>query len=413
MDIKPSTQNHTNQRKLSRRKKHIITLAAMAVLIAGVPFSANAASDTSLLGGVETGLLATRADSSSNRVMEEAVGLYLDGNLIGAVGNPSDLNLMLQSFLETYHEPGASVSFVEKVETVQGLYPVSQIFSLDDFWDILQGNGSNTPLNYTVKEGDTLETIAEAFHTTPEDLLELNGDNLSLEQGTTLHVVNNEPFIHVKSVKNDLYTEAIPYTTVVVPDTNAYTTQKQVTLEGQEGSQTCMDVVTCINGQEVERQNITRVVVAAAVNEVAVVGTIVPPDGSEPGVASGEFTWPVPTISNITSGFGARWGTNHMGLDISGGSSYGHTIVAADAGTVSYVKMDNFGYGYHLEISHKDGMSTMYAHTSEILVKAGEKVAKGQPIARIGSTGDSTGAHLHFEVHKNGVAVNPIDYVTA
>lgn len=345
--------------------------------------------------------------------MEEAIGLYLDGNLIGAVQNPSDLDLMLQSFLEAYHESGASVSFVEQVETVQGLYPASQIFSLDDFRDVLQGNASDLPLDYTVKENDTLDSIAETYHTTKEALLALNGDNLSLEPGSTLHVVNDEPLIHVKSVKNDLYTETIPYTTIVVPDTNAYTTQKQITLAGQEGSQTCLDMVTYINGQEVERQNLTRVVVSPAVNEVAVVGTIVPPDGSVPGVPSGEFTWPVPTITNVTSGFGARWGTNHRGLDISGGSSYGHTIVAADAGTVTFVKMSNVGYGNHLEISHGDSLSTLYAHTSEILVKAGDKVAKGQPIAKVGSTGDSTGAHLHFEIHKNGTAVDPADYVTA
>ena len=99
-------------------------------------------------------------------------------------------------------------------------------------------------------------------------------------------------------------------------------------------------------------------------------------------------------------------------MDISNGNSYGQTIVAADAGVVSYVKKSNVGYGYHLEIDHGNGTTTLYAHTSEILVQPGEKVFKGQPIALVGSTGDSTGAHLHFEIHKNGVAVNPLEYVT-
>ena len=102
----------------------------------------------------------------------------------------------------------------------------------------------------------------------------------------------------------------------------------------------------------------------------------------------------------------------HYGLDISNGNSYGKTIVAADGGTVSYVKYSNTGYGYHLEINHNNGMRTMYAHASRILVEPGQKVLKGQPIALVGSTGDSTGNHLHFEVIVNGTKVDPLGYVS-
>ncbi len=385
----------------------------VATIMAAVPLSVSAAADTALVGsGSGSGILNTQGETSINGVVEEATGLYINGTLIGAIKNSSDLDVMLKSILETYNEPGATVSFVEKVETVQGLYATTNIFSTETFRDILQGNGSNTPLSYTVQEGDTLESITEKFHTDEASLEDINGGALSLDVGTTIHIINNEALVNVKMVKNDVYTASIPYATIMVPDATQYTTHEEVTIEGQEGSQTCLDQVTYINGVETERTNVNRVVVAPAVNEVAIVGTITPPDGSIPGEASGTFTWPVPSITKISSGFGSRWGTTHQGLDISNGNSYGQTIVAADAGVVSYVKKSNVGYGYHLEIDHGNGTTTLYAHTSEILVQPGEKVFKGQPIALVGSTGDSTGAHLHFEIHKNGVAVNPLEYVT-
>ena len=213
-------------------------------------------------------------------------------------------------------------------------------------------------------------------------------------------------------VKNDVYTASIPYATIMVPDATQYTTHEEVTIEGQEGSQTCFDQVTYINGVETERTNVNRVVVAPAVNEVAIVGTITPPDGSIPGEASGTFTWPVPSITKISSGFGSRWGTTHQGLDISNGNSYGQTIVAADAGVVSYVKKSNVGMVITWKLTMVMALQLYMLTQARFLVQPGEKVFKGQPIALVGSTGDSTGAHLHFEIHKNGVAVNPLEYVT-
>ena len=182
-------------------------------------------------------------------------------------------------------------------------------------------------------------------------------------------------------------------------------------VEGQNGVQECVDEVTYVNGVEVSRESISRRTITEAVDKQVVVGTKKRPTGSTPGEASGILMWPVPSIHNITSYYEWRWGTMHTGLDISGGNSYGKTIVAADGGTVSYVRYSNVGYGNHLQIDHGNGTSTLYAHTSKILVSSGQKVAKGQPIALIGSTGDSTGAHLHFEVIKNGQKVDPLDYV--
>ena len=106
-----------------------------------------------------------------------------------------------------------------------------------------------------------------------------------------------------------------------------------------------------------------------------------------------------------------RWGKMHNGIDISSSGIRGQSIVAADGGTVTYVKYHNYGYGYHLMIDHGNGMSTLYAHCNSINVTPGQKVAKGQVIATVGTTGDSTGNHLHFEVYRNGSRIDPLSCV--
>ena len=123
------------------------------------------------------------------------------------------------------------------------------------------------------------------------------------------------------------------------------------------------------------------------------------------------FRWPLPGYSTITSGFGSRWGSNHTGIDISGGGVYGSPIVAAEAGTV-VVAATHWSYGNYVIVDHGGGYTTLYAHMSSIGCSVGDYVTKGQTIGYVGSTGESTGPHLHFEVRINGTAQNPQNYVS-
>ncbi len=129
----------------------------------------------------------------------------------------------------------------------------------------------------------------------------------------------------------------------------------------------------------------------------------------------GRFAWPVPGSHRITSQYGNRihpvYKTNkfHSGIDI--GAGYGLDIIAAADGKVT-LATTNGGYGKCVVINHGSGITTLYGHCSTLLVSAGDTVTKGQVIAKVGSTGVSTGPHLHFEVRINGATTNPLNYVS-
>ncbi len=142
---------------------------------------------------------------------------------------------------------------------------------------------------------------------------------------------------------------------------------------------------------------------------------------SEGEYVGGELAWPVPGFSTVTSDFGWRFNDSdyHTGIDIAGYNRSGvgvfnQNIVAANSGTVvmaqnSYVQ--GYGYGRYVIIDHGGGISTLYGHCNSLSVKVGDKVSRGETIAKVGSTGWSTGPHLHFEVREDGEFVNPWPYL--
>ena len=129
----------------------------------------------------------------------------------------------------------------------------------------------------------------------------------------------------------------------------------------------------------------------------------------------GIMAWPVPSCHTVSSGYGGRIHPTtgkykfHGGLDIPG--SYGSAIVAANSGKVIWAGNRGDSYGNYVIIDHGGGVSTLYGHSSKVLVSTGQRVSRGQRIANVGSTGRSTGPHCHFEVRINGSRVNPTPYV--
>lgn len=136
----------------------------------------------------------------------------------------------------------------------------------------------------------------------------------------------------------------------------------------------------------------------------------------EEDYVGGAFMYPVPGYRNITSYYGWRFGGTdyHTGVDFSGPSVYGKSVVASNSGVISYVQttyVAGRGYGKYIIVDHGGGYSTLYGHLSAISVSKGARVAKGQKIGEVGSTGWSTGPHLHFEIRINGKHQNPLNFL--
>ncbi len=148
--------------------------------------------------------------------------------------------------------------------------------------------------------------------------------------------------------------------------------------------------------------------------QIAAAAAAAAQEGDGDGGASG-FIWPCPSSHRITSYFGPREqpiagaSTNHKGIDI--GAGYGSAIVASAGGRVTTATYSSSA-GNYVVISHGNGLSTVYMHCSALYVSAGQMVSQGETIAAVGSTGYSTGNHLHFGVIKNGTYVNPLGYVS-
>ena len=348
--------------------------------------------------------------------VEEAYGLFVDDRLIGAVRSEGDLTYVLDKFLEQYRlgKTNEKLTFVGTSDIVSGLYATEKIMSAADFQDYISQTETVTEV-YTIKSGDTLSGIAGKYDMSEERIYLLNdGFDGTLTAGSTLLVEKEQPVLQVQSVVVSSYEKTIAYTTKTVKDSSQYTSYRKVTTPGQNGTQLVTEEVVYIDGVQVSKSVISRETLVEPVTEVITVGTKKQTSGSYTGTldvtGTGQFTWPVPSCKTVSSYYGYRWGRLHSGIDISGGGVYGKTIVAADKGTVTKIRYDANGYGHYLIISHNNGYSTLYAHCSKILVSVGETVSKGQAIAKVGSTGRSTGPHLHFEIRVNGTAKNPMNW---
>lgn len=211
-----------------------------------------------------------------------------------------------------------------------------------------------------------------------------------------------EGAVSVETVTRESVYVCEPYGEVEVEDDSMYQGERAVASEGISGEKYVEYTTVKINGQEISKNITGETVITKPVNRVVKVGIKENPKGK----ATGSFL--NPTSGSLSSTFGARWGRRHTGIDIS--APAGTPICAADGGTVIYSAFMS-GYGYLIQIDHGNGFVTYYAHCSALYAKTGDKVAQGDLIAAVGSTGNSTGNHLHFEVRIDGNPTDPLGYV--
>lgn len=308
--------------------------------------------------------------------------------------------------LEEYDTGMQTIEFKDSVEVVEVYVNSEQLTDLPDAINAVTAEVLQNDI-YKVVPGDTLSGIAIKVNIPMDDIIAMND---SLEDSRSLIRPNDELIITVAKPKLTVLTKSVMYyeenyteDTIIHWDPDKYTTDVTTLIQPSDGHRKVVAEVTLENGQRVNTDIIAQEVTLAAVAKEITKGEKVPPTYIRP-ISGGR----------LTSSFGRRKApkagasTNHKGVDW--GTPTGTPVYASCGGTVARAGWGG-GYGYCVYINHPDGKQTRYAHLSKVLVSAGQSVSQGQLIARSGSTGVSTGPHLHFEILVNGVSVNPLQYV--
>ena len=343
-------------------------------------------------------------------LVTSAYCLYVDGERIGATPYEGALEELMEQMKEAVtNEDTISCDFAEDVEVRQEYVSTDEIMNLGYLAEILYST-KTAEVTYEVKKGDTWSEIAEEHGLTTQELLALNpGYNINkLQIGEVLTLSASVPYLTMTVVQRERYVEDVMYDIEYTDSANLYKGDYKITSPGQYGAADVVATVTYVNGEETERTVLSSVTLREPVTEQRLQGTKARPTW----LPTGSFRWPV--SGRVTSYFGGRkspggiGSTNHKGIDIA--APRGTPVYAADGGTVTYAGWMS-GYGYLVRINHGNGYETYYGHNSSLTVSVGQKVYKGQQIARVGSTGNSTGNHCHFEIRYNGVAKNPLNYL--
>ncbi len=334
--------------------------------------------------------------------------LTVDGEFIGASANKAELESMLEHLSAPYvTENTTSVGYVEDVHISYEYISSDVMQDLVSMEEILSANTTGET-TYEVVKGDTYSGIAHANDMSLDELMALNPE-ASLDRlmiGDVLTVKKTIPYLSIRTVDTVTYNDVIARPVEEVEDSSMYQGERKVLTAGSDGEALVTANVTYVNGYEEGREITSSTTLVEPTTEVVAVGTKPRPRT----MPTGTFKWPV--SGRITSYFGYRtiFGTYsyHGGLDIA--TAHGKAITASDGGTVIWSGYKGT-YGYLVIIDHGNGVQSYYGHCSKLLVSAGDKVYQGQTIARVGSTGRSTGDHCHFEIRINGTRVNPLSYL--
>lgn len=344
-------------------------------------------------------------------LVTSAYCLYVNDVRIGATPYEGALEELLDQLQKAASdEDTISCEFAEDVEIRQEYVPTSEIMNLGYIAELLYST-KTAEVTYEVKKGDTWSQIAAKNDMSSAELLALNpGYNINkLQIGEVLTLSASVPYLTMTVVKQERYLDDVSYNIEYTDSAYLYQGDYKVTSKGEYGKADVMAKATYVNGEETERTILSSVTLKEPVTEYRLRGTKTRPTW----MPTGSFRWP--TSGRISSYFGGRkspggiGSTNHKGIDIA--VPRGTPIYAADGGTVTYAGWMS-GYGYLVQIDHGNGYVTRYGHNSSLTVSVGQHVYKGQQVARAGSTGNSTGNHCHFEVRYNGVAKNPLNYLT-
>lgn len=360
-----------------------------------------------------------------------ACGVFIDGNFVCAVGSEDTFIRVCDRVLGEYAETNGftadncKVTFYQDVTTVSGLYPDSvRMMTADELYDYMTGY-SQEPVEHTVGAEESVDDILSEYNITQDNLLSLNKelDIENIPEGSVLLIKEGKRNLNIKLTQTYIKVETIPFDTVSQFDNNLYIGTTMTVVSGVEGQDVVSYTDTYIDGAKVDSsKELLRYNARMPVNQLVKIGTMGIPVGDDDIPVSprltkdqgGRFVWPAPdNCFWLSQGYNPY--NSHYGIDIvssDDGSCRGRRIVAVADGVVSMATY-HWSWGYYIRVDHGSGVVTGYAHALEgsFRVNVGDYVKAGQHLSSIGTTGNSTGYHLHFEVWLDGTRVNPLPYV--
>lgn len=354
--------------------------------------------------------LANKMLEASDEELTEADGIYINGQFIGAVKDKTPVEEALDNRLLNYHIDGnvTDVAYRDTIEYAHGIYLADSVLDQKETINKLTSSVNKRSV-YVAQTGDTAVSICRKYDMKLEDFRELNPDlGNTVTPGQMLFVNETESYLPIQYVTEVEALSLLNYETVEFETSELNVGTRQVLVKGVSGEKHTTYQITYVDGIERSRKTISTKVTRAPIVEQIGIGTYAarPASSSTVLTGTGQFGWPVnggyisdPFISN----------RNHKGLDIA--ADGGTEIYAAADGVVIAAGWNTGGYGNVVQIAHEDGYQTVYAHMSAVLVSADQEVHRGQLIGLVGTTGQSTGNHCHFEVRLYGVCRNPALYL--
>ena len=364
-------------------------------------------------------------EMSTKIELEKMLTSYVDGYALDIAGtqlailpNQEDVQKVLKTFQDFYTKPSdnnklSSAEFSEAISTKAVEAQPDQVKLPDQVLEELKA-GKITTAEYTVQANDSWWLIARKNDMKTNEVLASNPgmtEDSKLQAGQKIKLVSVAPYLTVMSKGMLTSTEIIAFDVVTNTDTKLARGESVVKEQGSDGEKLVTYSYLQKNGKDIAKQVISEKVIKSPVSQVVAKG----PSSTRVSVAyslsrgSGNtsgIAWPL--RGSINSYYGARHGSFHTGIDI--GGDVGEPYTAAASGTIVAAGWGG-GYGNMVLIDHGNGVMTRYAHSSRLLVSVGQNVSRGQTIGLVGTTGNSTGPHLHFEVILNGDTVNPLSYL--
>ena len=364
-------------------------------------------------------------EATIENTLQKTLTSYIDGYTLEIAGkqiailpNPDDVPKLLKTYQDFYTKPSdsnklTSVEFSEAISSKPVQAQPNQVKLPDQVFKELK-DGEITTTEYTAQANDSWWLIARKNEMKTKDVLAGNPgmtENSKIQPGQKIKLVSASPYLTVISKGILTSTEVVAFDVVSKTDTTLASGETIVKEQGSDGSKLVTYSYVQKNGKDLTKQVVEEKVTKPPVSQVIAKG----PSRTPVTVAyatsrgSGSITkiaWPL--SGPINSNYGSRWGSFHTGLDIGGDT--GDPYTAAASGTIITAGWSG-GYGNMILIDHGNGLRTRYAHSTRLLVSAGQHVSQGQTIGLVGSTGNATGPHLHFEVILNGDTVNPMNYL--